>query len=308
MIQDLPSLPMSDRYPPPPVNANIARADTVLARLFSKQPLRSDGGHTSLSGSGSVVPPSSQSHRTHLPLHAAPTVLPENIDAGRPVEAAVCRPGSPNANDVQEFHAEPAVLLISPPPVQQLQVRLDRTRLESPPPLPPKDPRRLLHRRELAHSPSSLVHDVASAPAVPALSPVFDPERIVVSSRREERSHYVRPVAEVRQLPGPLAPTAVSPRLPTPRTAAVAFSGNRVSSPRSRTSAGVAIPTHTFSTKPTRLPRSKVSPRKGGGMSPLPLRPPSFPLNYSTLYALPDARLPPTAPRADKILSRHRDS
>lgn len=291
LIQDLPSPPMRDRYPLPHLNANIAiaRADTVFARLFSKQPPRSDAGHTSLSASGSVVSPSSQSHRTHLPLNAAPTVLPENIDARRPVEAATWRPGSPNANDVQELHAELAVLPISPPPVQQRRVRPDRSGLESPPPLPPKDPRRSSHRRELAHFQPSLAHNAAPARAVPAPNSVFNPERIVTTSRREERSHHVHPVAGV----------------PTPRTNADAVSGDRASSPRSRASAGVTVPAHRFSPEPTRLPHSKSSPRRGRGM---PLRPSSFPLNYRTLYSLPDARSPPIAPRADQILSPRRDS
>lgn len=307
MIQDLPSPPMRDRYPHPLLNANIAlaRADTVFARLFSKQPLRSDGGHTSLSGSGSVVAPSSQSHWTHLPLNAAPTVLPENIDARRPVEAATWRPGSPNANDVQGLRAEPVVLPLSPPPVQQRRVRPDRSSLESPPPPPPKDPRRSLHRRELAHFQSSLAHDAAPARAVPAPNSVSDSERIAASLRKEKRPHHVRSAVDVRELPDPPIPFSIFHRLPTPRTNADAVSGDRAFSPRSRASAGVAVPRHTFGPEPTRLPHSKGSPRKGRGM---PLRPSSSPLNYNTLYSLPDARSPPTAPRADQILSPRRDS
>ena len=303
MIQDLPGPVVRDRYPLPLLNTNIAlaRTDTVFARLFSKQPLRSDGGHTSLSGSGSVVSPSSQSHRTHLPLNAAPTVLPENIDARRPVEAATWRPGSPNANDVQGHHAEPAVLPISPPPIQQRGVRPDQSGLESPPPLPPKDPRRSSHRRELAHYQSSLAYDAASAPAPHSVS---DPERIATPSRKEERSRHVRPVAHVRELPDPQTQFVISHRLPSPRTNTGAISGGPASSPRSRASAGVAVPAHTFNPEPTRLHHSKGSPRKGRGM---PLRPSSFPLNYS-LYSLPDARSPPSAPRADQILSPRRDS
>ena len=307
MIQGLPSPPMQDRYPLPLLNANIAlaRADTVFSRLFSKQPPRSDGGHTSLSGSGSVVPPSSQSHRTHLPLNAAPTVLPENISAERPVEAATWRPGSPNANYVQELHAEPAFLPTSPPPVQQRRVLPDRSGLESPPPLPPKDPRRSLHRRELAHFQSSLASDAAPVRAIPAPNSVSDPERIATSSRKGELSRHAHSVADVRELPDPPVPFTIFHRLPTPRTNADAVSGDRASSPRSRASGGVAVPRRTFSPEQTRLPHSKGSPRKGRGM---PLRPPSFPLNHSTLYSLPDARSLPIVPRADQILSPRRDS
>lgn len=309
MIQDLPGPPMPDRHPLPQLNANIAiaRADTVFARLFSTQPLRSDGGHTSLSGVGSVVSPSSQSHRTHLPFNAAPTVLSENIDARRPVEAATWRPGSPNANDVLELQAEPAVLPISPPPVQQRRARPDRSCLKSPPPLPLKDPRRSWHRHELVHFQSSVAHDAASARAVPATNSVSGPERIATPSREEDRSHHVRPVVDVRELPDPQIPFVVSHRLPTPRMNAGAISGDRTPSPRSPASVGVEVPTRTFSLEPTRLPHSKGSTRKGRGM-PGPLRPSSFPLNYSILYSLPDARSPPIAPRADKILSPRRDS
>ena len=306
MIQDLPRPRMQDRYPLPLLNANItiARADPVFARLFSKQPLRSDGGHTSSSGNGSVKSPSSQSHRTHLPFNAAPTVLPGNIDAGRPVEAATWHPGSPSADDVQELHAELAVLPISPPPVEQQRVRPDRNGLELPPSVPPKDPRRSSHRRELAHFQSSFAHGAASARAVPAPRLISNPERIA-TTRKEERGHHVRPVADVRELPDCQTPFVISHRLPTPRTNAYVVSGDRTSPPRSRASAGVAEPAHTFSPEPTRLPHSKGAPRKGRGM---PFRPPSFPLNYSILYSLPDARFPPTAPRAAQILSPHRDS
>ncbi|KAI0276280.1 organic solute transporter Ostalpha-domain-containing protein [Russula aff. rugulosa BPL654] len=259
MVQDLPSPPMRDRYPLPLLNANIAiaRADTVFARLFSNQPPRSDGGHTLLSGSDSVVSPSLQSHRTHLPLNAAPTVLPENIDARRSVEAATWRP------------------------------------------------RRSAHRRELAHFQSSLAHGAASARAVPASNSVSDPVHIANSSRKEEWSHHVRPVADVRELPHRQTPFVISHRLPEPRTNADAVCGDHASSSRSPASAGVAVPTHTFSPKPTRLSHSKGSPRNGRGM---PLRPSSFPLNYNILYSLPDARSPPTAPRADHILTPRRDS
>ncbi|KAF8483336.1 organic solute transporter Ostalpha-domain-containing protein [Russula ochroleuca] len=285
--QMIPGLPMRDRYPLSPVNANIVRSDTVLARLFS---LRSDGDHTSLSGGASVVPPSSPSHRTHLPFNAAPTVLPQNIDARRPVEVATWHPGSPNTNDVQELHAESTVHPISPPPVRQRQVQPDRSGPELPPPPPPKDPRRSLHR------------------PVPAQNPVSKPERIITSSRREERSHYVGPLANVRELPVPQTPFAVTHRLPMPRMHAAAFSGDRAPSPRSRAYVKVGVPTHTFSPEPTHWLRSKGTPRTGGGMSPLPSRLSSFPLNYGKLYSLPDARSPPTAPRADQTLLRLRDS
>ena len=302
-LSDSPGLPMQDRSP------SITRSDTVLGRLFSNQPLRSDGGHTSLSG-GSVMPPSSPSHRTHLPFNAAPTVLPQNIDAGRPVEVTTRHHGSPNMNDVQELRAEPAVLPISPPPVQRRQVQSDRSNLELPPSLPPKDPRRSLHRRELANFQPGLAQaDVVSAPimpAVPASDPASDPERIGTPSRREEWSHHVGPPADVRELPNPQVPS----RLPTPRTYGGTFSGDGTPSPRSQASVKVAVPTHTLSPESTRWFRSKGIPRMSGEKPPLPSRsrPASFPLNRSNLYPLPNARSPPIAPRADPTLSPQRDS
>ena len=290
---DLPGLPRQDRYPLLP---NISRSDTVLARLFS---LRSDGGHTSLSGS--VVPPTSPSHH-HLPFNAAPIVLSQNVDAGRPVEVTTRHHGSPNMNDVQESRAEPAVLPISPLPVHWRQVQPDRSTPEFPPLLPPRDPRRSLHRRELANFQPSLV--VASAPimpAVPASNPVSDPERIGTPSRREGRSRHIGPLADVRELPDPQTP---SRRLPTPRTYGDTFSGGCTPSPRSHASVK-AVPTHTFSPESTRCSRSKGTPRMGGETSPLPG---SFPLNRRKLYPLPDARSPPVAPRADQTLSPQRNS
>ncbi|KAH9988048.1 organic solute transporter Ostalpha-domain-containing protein [Russula vinacea] len=285
-IKVMPGLPMVDRYPLSPVNANIARSDTVLARLFSDQPLRSDGDHTSLSGGASV-----------------------NVDARRPVEVATRRPGSPNTNGVQELHTEPTVHPVSAPPVRQRQVQLDRSDPELPPPPPPKDPRRSLHRREFAHIQPILAQiDVTSAPvmpAVPAPNPVSDPKRIVTSSRRGERSHYVGPSANVRELPVPRTPSSLSHRLPMPRIHTAAFSGDRAPSPRSRAYVKVGVPTHTFSPEPTHWLRSKGMPRTGGGMSPLPSRLSSFPLK---LYSLPDARSPPIAPRADQTLLRYQDS
>ena len=308
-IKMMPGLPMVDRYPLSPVNANIARSDTVLARLFSDQPLRSDGDHTSLSGGASVVPPSSPSHRTHLPLNAAPTVLPQYVDARRPVEVATRRPGSPNTIGVQELHTEPTVHPVSPPPIRQRQVQPDRSDPELPPPPPPKDPRRSLHRREFAHIQPILAQiDVTSAPvmpAVPAPNPVSDPKHIVTSSRRGERSHYVGPSVNVRELPVPRTPSSVSHRLPMPRIHTAAFSGDRAPSPRSRAYVKVGVPTHTFSPEPTHWLRSKGMPRTGGGMFPLPSRLSSFPLK---LYSLPDARSPPIAPRADQTLLRYQDS
>lgn len=304
MFQDLPGSPVQDQYPVPPVNEVMSRADTVLDRLFSSnQSPRSDGGHTSLSGGISVVPSSPQSHRPHLPFNATPVVLPQSVDAGRPVEVAMRHPGSPNTINAQGLRAEPTTLPISPPPVQRSQERLDPSvAAELPPSPPPKDIRRTWHRRELAHfRPSSAQGDSASAsvtPVVPAPNIVSDPERMSTASNAEGR-------ADMRDLRDRRTPPAVSHRPPKPRTYDAPLAAGGARSPRSLARVGVAVPMRTFSPEPPRLPRSKGTPRPDRKMSPPALRPP-FPLNYS-LYHLPNARSPPSTPRADQTLSRYQD-
>jgi len=309
MSEDVLGLPMQDRYPSLPVNANIARADTVLDRLFSGQPARSDAGHTSLSGSGSVVSPSSQSHRTHLPLHVAPIVLPRDVAAGRPVEVT-----SPNSKDAQELHVEQTVLPIAPIAALLTQPPQERSDPESPPLPPPKDTRGSLHRRELAHFQTSPPQVDSSStpmvPAVPAPSAVSDLERSTIVSRTEQSLH-ARPLANVRELRKPQTSSADSHRPPRPRVHKAVRSGDRAPHPRSRASVGVASPTHTFSPIPesSRRLRQKGTPHRINGGMPtrgLPFRHSPSPLNYS-VYALPNARSPPSAPLADQTLSRYQD-
>jgi hypothetical protein len=312
MSQDLPDLSMQGRYPRFPVSAAVSRADTVLDRLFSNQPPRSDGGHTSQSGGTSVAPPSSQSHRTHLPLNAAPLTLPQNVDAGRPVEVAMRHPGSPSSNVAQELRAEPTVLPTSPPPMQRPQERLNRSgTAELPPPPPPKDIRGTLHRRELAHfQPSSERANFASAPivpAVPAPNSGSDPERITTPPNAEERLRHTSPLADMRDLPELTVPSPVSRRPARPRTDDAALTAGGARSLRSRAPMRVVSPMHTFNPEPPRRPRLKGTPRMDHRMSPLALRPSSFPLNYS-LYHLPNARFPPSTPRADQTLLQRQDS
>jgi hypothetical protein len=310
VAQDLPGVPVRDRYPLPlrPVSATIARTDTVLNRLFSNQPLRSDGGHTLLSGDASVVPRSSQSHRTHLPLNAAPAILPQSVGARRPVEVATRRPWSPSIKKARELPAEPAVL---PMPAQRPQERFDQSNVDLPPSPPPKDTIRSSHRRELAHfEPASAPADfpfTPAMPAVPATNGVSDPPRIETAWRAEERSHHTGPLGDVPELHDFQTPTAVSRRPPRPRTSEAAGPGNDVPPQRTSAPVGVAVPMHAFHPEPSRWPHSKGSPRMNGGKPRLPLRPSSFPLNYNP-YHLPDARSPPSAPRADKALSRYRHS
>ena len=313
MPQHLPGLPVQDQYPRLSVNMAISRADTVFDRLFSKQAPRSDGGHTSRSGVTSVAPPSSESHRTHLPLNAAPELLPQNVDAGRSVEVIVRRPGSPNTNNVQEHRAEPTIPSISPPPMQRLQERPNQSGAAGlPPPLPPKDPRRASHRRELARvQPSPTQADFAAAPVmsmVPAPNTVSGPQRVAMALNEGEgeRSHHASPLTDMRDRRDHKAPPTVSHRLPKPCTHDPALARGGARSPRSRAPMEVAAPTHTFDPESPRRLRSKGTPRMDRGVVP-PVTRPSFPLNYS-VYHLPDARSPPSTPRADQTLSRHQDS
>jgi hypothetical protein len=304
MFRDLPDLPMEDRYPRMPVNGALSRTDTVLDRLFSKRPPRSDGGHTSRSGGTSVVPLSSQSHRTHLPFNAAPVVLPQNVDAGRPVEVEMLRPGPPNTPNAQELHAESVILPTSPPSMRLSRERLDTSSAVGSPPLrPPKDPRRTSHRHELAH--------FASAPIVPevsASSTVSKPERIVMPLNVGERSHHASLLADMRDLPNPKTPTPASRRPAKAHADDTALTTGGARSPRSRIPMGVVAPMQTFKPEPPRQPRSKGTPRMNYRMSPQALpRPSSVPLNYS-LYHLPNARSLPSTPRADQNLSRRQDS
>ena len=309
--QHLAGLPAQDQYHRLPVNMAISRADTVFDRLFSKQSPRSDGGHTSRSGVTSVAPPSSESHRTHLPLNAAPELLPQNVDSGRSVEVIVRHPGSPNTNNEQELRAEPTIPSVSPPQMQRLQERPNRSGAAGlPPPLPPKDPRRSSHRRELACvQPSPTQADLAAAPmilVVPAPNHVSGSQRVAMALNEGERSHHASPLTDMRERRDHKAPLVVSHRLPKPRARDPALARSGARSPRSRAPAGVAAPTHTFDPESPRQLRSKGTPRMDRGVVP-PVTRPSFPLNYS-VYHLPDARSPPSTPRADQTLSRHQDS
>lgn len=313
MPQDVPGLPTQGRHPLQHANATIVRADTVLGRLFSSQPLQSDEGHTSLSGGVSVIAPLSQSHGIHLPLNATTTVLPQNVDAGRPVEVATWHPGSPNMKDAQDFHAEPTVLLISPPPVQRPpEERIDRGGAGSPllpPRPPPKSP--LRYHREPAHFQSSPVQANFTATPIMSVLPgpniVSEPERIGKASRTGERSRHAGPQANVRKLPDPQTPSAICHRPPRPRNYEATSSANNAHPSRRRASMGVAVPTHTFIPEPARWLHSKGTPRiMDRGMSPLLLRR-SLPLDHNLSY-LPDARSPASVPRADQTLSRLQNS
>jgi len=302
MPKDMPGLPVQDPYPHLPVNAAISRADPIFDRLFSKHSPQSDGGHTSRSGGTSVAPPSSQSH---------PEVLPQNVDSRRSVEVVVRRPESPNTNDAQELRAEPTIPSVSPPQMQRPQERPNQSgAAELPPPIPPRDPRRSSHRRELAHvQPSPAQANFAAAPmiqVVPAPNTVSDPQRIALASNEGERSHHPSPLMDMGGQRDHKTPPAVSLRSPKSRTRDPALARSSARSPRSRAPIGVAAPTHTFSPELPQSLRSKGTPRMVRGMAPAVTRP-SFPLNYS-VYNLPNARSQPSTPRADQTLSRHQYS
>jgi hypothetical protein len=309
MSQDLSGLTMQDRYPRLPVNMAISRADTVLDRLFSKQPPRSDEGYTSRSGGTSVAPPSSQSHRTHLPLNAAPVVLPQSVNSGRPVEAAMLHPGSPSSNVAQVLLAEPTMLPTSPRPTQPPQERLNTGDVGGlPPPPPPKDIQRSWHRRELAQfqrSSEQVNLPSAPTPIVPAfpapIDTVSEPEHIATPPSAGEWPHHASPLAEMPDLLGPKTPSPVSRRPASPRADDAALTMGGARSPQNRTPMGIVAPTHTLYPQPPRLIRSKGTPRMDHRMGP------KVPLNYS-LYHLPTARSPPSTPRADQNLSRRQDS
>ena len=302
-------LPAEDRYPVVPTQKTIVRADTVLYRLFSHMPHRSEGSYSSLSGDASAVSPSSQSHRTHLPLNAAPEVLSQSVDAGRPVEVTAWRPSSPvmATEDAQELQVESAahIVPVSRPSVQQQQDGLDQVdaRLQPSPPL--KGSRMSSHRRE------SALHQ--GTPSAPMVTPTPDPfpvrEPMQTPSRSEDRSRYTGP--SWHEISKPQGPSSAPHRPPKSRAyeAAQAFSKEDIPSSRSRAAVQVEVarPTHTYTPQPSRQPRSKGARRApvpvSSGKSSLPPRRFIPPSNH-ILSRIPDARSPPSSPRADQILSR----
>ncbi|KAI0249237.1 organic solute transporter Ostalpha-domain-containing protein [Lactifluus subvellereus] len=304
-------LPVQDRYPVVPTQKTVVRADTVLYRLFSNPPLRSDGGYSSRSGDASAVSPSSQSHRTHLALNAAPDVLPQSVDAGRSVEVTAWRPPSPvtATQDAQELQVEPAAhpVPVSRLPVQQQQDGLDQADAGLPLSSPPKGNHMSFPRHE-----SVLYQGTAPAPMVtPTSDPLLDPDRepIQTPSRPEGQSRHTGP--SWRELSEPQSPSPAPHRPPRSRAYEAAFSFKEdIPSSRSRAAVRrveVARPTHTFTPQPSRQPRSKgarrISVPVSSGTSSLPPRRSILPSNYM-LSRLPDARSPPSLPRADQNLSR----
>ncbi|KAI0301579.1 organic solute transporter Ostalpha-domain-containing protein [Multifurca ochricompacta] len=194
--QNLTGLLIQDRYPFTPVPTTVVRSDTVLDRLFPNPSLRSDRGRTHAS-------PSSQSHRTHYPLNAAPALLTQSVDAVRPVEVAVKHPASPITDFTQWFPAKPSALPAFPPPVQQPPDGADTRSPHSP---SPKRSRRSSHRRESAHYQANLAQlDVFT-------SPFSEPKRIPTASPTEDHPwragvHLSEPSDSQRPLPVPPRPS-----------------------------------------------------------------------------------------------------
>jgi hypothetical protein len=302
-------LNVQDQHPVLSTQKELVRADTVLHRLFSDPPLRSDGSYSSRSGGTSAISASSQSHRTHLPLNAAPVVLTWSVDSGRPVEVAAGRPTSPvmAAEDACELQVEPVDLPVPPQPVQQLQDGLDQTAAELPPSPPSKDSHMSSHRRE-----SVLHQGIPSASmVVPTPNLVSDRELTPTPYHPEDQSRYSGP--SLHELPGPQSPSPPPHRPAASGAYETTFPREVIPSSPSRASMRVEVarPTHTFHPQPSRQPRSKGARRTSVpvnvGTSSLPPRR-SVPQSSYTLSYLPDARSPPSSPRADQTLSRHQHS
>jgi hypothetical protein len=196
------------------------------------------------------------------------------------------RPGFPNANDAQELRVEPTIHPISPPiRMPQPQEQFDPSDVsELPPPRPARDPRRSSHRRELAQfRPGSAQPDAASSPMTTPDS-VSDPGRIeMMVPSPEVRPHHTSTLADIREVTDRDTSLFPSHRPPTS-----------------------TIYDTTFKSEPQPWLRSKGMPRPKRGIPPLTLPPPSFRMNHS-VYHLPNARSPPSIPRADQTLVRHQD-
>ncbi|KAI9465686.1 hypothetical protein BJY52DRAFT_1241921 [Lactarius psammicola] len=186
---------MQDRYPfQPTTRTTLTRTDTVLDRLFPNPSIRSNGGNSLYSGGTSMVLTSLESHRTHLPMNAAPAVLAQSVDAGRAVEISpsTLSPISPvtSLRDTREreLHAKLSYLPIPLPEVQPTQNGNPRPS----------------HRRESAHyqarpaqaddrpwaDASPLRH--WSTPGTAAQEHIFTPQPALSRSRKLPRSKGAR--------------------------------------------------------------------------------------------------------------------
>lgn len=280
--RDVAGLPMQDRYPSlPTTHVSVSRTDTVLNRLFPNPSVRSNGGNSLHSGGTSIILTSLESHRTHLPINAAPAILPQSVSAGRAVEISpsTLGPTSPVTRDARELHAKLSYLPIPPPSVRPPQSGHDDTGL--PPSPPPKSSPRPSHRRESAHYQARLARP-DGRPDIPATILIHTTSS---PTSTEDRSRH-----------GPPDP---SPRYPrssrtygTPRS----VEGDTSSSHRWSTPV-TAVPAHTFTPQPP-LSRSRKQPRSKGArrtLASVPVPRDSEPLSplSSSDYHLYHARSPP---------------
>lgn len=300
--QGVSGLPMQDRYPfQPTTRTSLTRADTVLNRLFPNPSIRSNGGNSLYSGGTSMALTSLESHRTHLPMNAAPAVLAQSVDAGRAVEISpsTLSPISPVASlrdaRERELHAKLSYLPIPPPSVQPTQSGLDQGDTDLPPLPPPKSSPRPSHRRESAHCQARLAQadDIPGAPATMPIPTTTSPTSTEERSRHA-RSHWHGPPDS----PTPRCPRSSRTNYDTP----LSVEGDVLSPSRRWTAPGTAVPAHVFTPQPM-LSRSRKLPRsKGARRTTVPVPrdseppPPLPPFSESSDYHLylPDTRSPPS--------------
>ncbi len=299
MSQDIAGLPVEDRYPiVPTTSASVTRADSVLNRLFPNPSIRSKGAYSLNSGNTSVALGSSKSHRTHLPINAAPAVLAQSVGAGRTVEVSRLGLSSPVTRDSHELHAQLSYLPPPPPPVRPTQSALDQSDTDLPPPPPPKDDPMPSHRRESAHYQAG---PSAQANLPDAFANILIPTTTSPTST-DDLSQHVRP----RQLPESL--TARHPRSSRTSSYDTTFSEESNPNPLRRSTApGTRPPAHAFIPQPGPSRSTQRPPSKGAHRMSDPIshasRPPSV---FSSHYHhMPVARSPPSGPLADQIPSGH---
>ena len=288
--QYIAGLPVQDqRLSPPTARVSVIRRDTVLNRLFPNPSVRSKGGNSSYSGGTSVVLSSLGTHRTHLPINAAPAVLAQSVDAGRAVEVlpSTLAPSAPVTRNAHELHAMLSYLPIPPPSVQPMHCGLYQDETDLPPSPPPKSSPPS-HRRESAHFQARLgqVDDLPGAPAAILIPATTSP------TSAEDRSRQARSHQHVTLDP----PTSLYPRSSRTYDTPLFVEDDPSSSSRSWS---VPAATHILTPEPVpsrKLPKAKAIhgslPRDS---EPTSLLPPS---DYR-LYHLPDtrsSRSPPSEP------------
>ena len=293
--QDVSGLPVQDQHlSPPTARVSVIRTDTVLNRLFPNPSVRSKGGNSLYSGGTSVVL-SSMSHRTHLPINAAPAVLAQSVGAGRAVEISpsTLPPSSPVTRNTHELHAMLSYLPIPPPSVQPMQSGLDQRDTDLPPSPPPKSSPRPSHRRESAHFHAR----PAQADDLPGAPPVILIPTTTSPTSTEDRSRHARSC----QRGPPNSPTPRYPRSSRTYETPHPVEGDAAPS-RSWSAPQAAAAPHIFTPQPvpSRSPKRPQSKGARGTTVPVPrdsqLSPPLPPFSADNLYHLPDTRFPRSQP------------